>query len=262
MTHLQEQNWSNLFGHLTPEGINWCGTWTIYTPELEVVKTYQGVRSFRPNEDQTVIYQTNNYTYANGSTEEKHWQLNKQACNQTDGIAYTEFPSMRALSIAPGVYAFLNKKLELGKKFALELFFSYEDWRTSVVVHYAENSTVDKIAHIREHLNSFTAQPPGTEVKNIEGKWIGEKQQLTADLILSNAEPIQNLVLFSVGDKNQTYFLPDAIVINAPTNLKIGQEFSISIGRMVSQNQFKRLTAQYDNLGNFQLLISEIFYRQ
>lgn len=262
MTHLQEKNWSNIFGHLTPEGINWCGTWTIYSPELEVIKSYQGIRSFRHNEDKTVIYQTNNYTYADGSTNEKHWQFNKQICNQIDGVAYTEFPSMRILSIAHGVYAWLKKQLESSQKFSLELFFSHEDWRTSVVIIYGENSTLEKIVQIREHLNSFPPKPPDAEARNIDGKWIGKKQQLTPDLTVSNTEIIQDLVLVPLGDKNQTLFLPDGVVINAPTTVKIGQEFSISIGRMVYPNQFKRLTAQYDNGGNFQLLISEIFHRQ
>lgn len=262
MTHLQEQNWSNIFGHLTPKGINWCGTWTIYSPELEVIKSYQGIRSFRHNEDKTVIYQTNSYTYADGSTSEKHWQFDKQVCNKNDGIAYIEFPAMRILSIAPGVYAWLSKKLELSQKFSLELFFSHEDWRTSVVILYGENSTLEKIVQIREHLDNFPAQPPDAEVRNIDGQWIGEKQQLTPDLTVSHAESIANLVLISVEDKNQTFFLPDGVVINAPTSLQMSQEFSISAGRFVSPNQFKRLTAQYENLGNFQLLISEIFHRQ
>jgi Domain of unknown function (DUF3598) len=258
----QEQNWSNLFGHHTPEVSSWHGIWTINSPQLEVIRSYQGVRSFRANEDETVIYQTNNYIYADGSTEEKHWQLDKQTCNQADGIIHTAVPSMRALSIAPGVNAWLSKKLEPGKNFGLELFFRNEDWRNSVAVIYGEDSTIAKITHIREHLGSFSAQSPGVEVKNIEGNWIGEKQYITPDLTVSNAEPIQNFVLVPLEDKNQTFFLPDGIVINAPTSLIIGQEFNIVAGRFVSETKFKRLIAQYDNLGNFQRLTSEIFHRQ
>ncbi|MDZ8053326.1 MAG: DUF3598 family protein [Aulosira sp. ZfuVER01] len=258
----QEQNWSNLFGHLTSEGMSWYGTWTFYSPELEVIKSYQGVRSFRVNKDKTVIYQTNNYTYTDGSTEEKNWQLEKQICNQADGIIHTAVPSMRALSITPAVYAWLSKTFESGKYFGLELFFRNEDWRTSVAVIYRENNVIERITHIREHLGSFPTQSPGAEVKNIDGKWIGEKQHLTPDLKVSNPEPVQNLVLVPLEDKNQTFFLPDGIVISAPTTLRIGQEFNIIAGRLVSLNQFKRLTAQYDTLGNFHLLISEIFHQQ
>ncbi|BAY24494.1 hypothetical protein NIES2100_42890 [Calothrix sp. NIES-2100] len=258
----QEQNWSNLFAHHTPEGMSWHGIWTRYSPDLEVIQSFQGIRSFRANEDKTVIYQTNNYTYADGSTEEKNWQLDKQTSNQPDGIIHTAIPSMRALSIAPGVQAWLSKTFEPGKHFGMELFFRHEDWRNSVSVIYGENSAVEKITHIREHLGSFPAETPGAKVKTIEGKWIGKKQYITPDLTVSNAETIQNLVLAPLEEQNQTFFLPDGIVINAPTSLSIGQEFDIIAGRFVSENQFKRLTAKYDNFGNFQLLISEIFHRQ
>ncbi|MDZ7956891.1 MAG: DUF3598 family protein [Aulosira sp. DedQUE10] len=259
--NVQEQNWSTLFDHHPDESISWHGTWTIYSPEQEVIKSYQGVRSFRANEDKTVIYQTNNYTYADGSSEEKNWQLDKQTANQPDGIIHRAAPSMRAVSIAPGVYAWLSKKVALGKHFGLELFFRHEHWRTSVAAIYGENSNLEKITHIREHLGSFPAQPASAEVKTTEGKWIGEKQYLTPDLTVSNAELIQNLVLVPLENKNQTFFLPDGIVINAPTTLRIGQEFNIIAGKFVSEKQFKRLIAQYDTLGNFQLLISEIFHR-
>ncbi|MDJ0514825.1 MAG: DUF3598 family protein [Trichodesmium sp. MO_231.B1] len=35
--NLQEQNWINLFGDISPEGKAWYGIWTRYYPELEVI---------------------------------------------------------------------------------------------------------------------------------------------------------------------------------------------------------------------------------
>nr|WP_287242134.1 MULTISPECIES: DUF3598 family protein [unclassified Okeania] len=75
--NLQEQNWTNLFGNHTPEGIAWYGIWTRYSLELEVIKSFQSIRKFSANQDKTVINQQNNYTYADGSTEEKQWQIEK-----------------------------------------------------------------------------------------------------------------------------------------------------------------------------------------
>jgi Domain of unknown function (DUF3598) len=258
----QEQNWSTLFGNHTPEGISWHGTWTTYSPDKEVLNSLQCVRTFCSNEDNTIIYHTNNYIYADGREEEKTWQIEKQTCNQDDGIIHPGLPSMRTLSITPQIYAVLGKKFTPGSRFGMELFFRNEDWRTSVVVMCGENSVIEKFTQIREYLGSFPVQPPDAEVRNIDGQWIGEKQYINADLSLSNIESIENLMLVPLEDTYQTVFLPDGIVINTPKTLQNGQEFSIIAGRFVSQNQFKRLIAQYDNLGNFQRLTSEIFHRQ
>ncbi|MGD1700717.1 DUF3598 family protein [Dapis sp. BLCC M229] len=60
--NLQEQNWINLFGDISPEGTAWYGIWTRYSPELEVIKSFQGIRKFSANQDKTVITHRNNYT--------------------------------------------------------------------------------------------------------------------------------------------------------------------------------------------------------
>ncbi|BAY28656.1 hypothetical protein NIES2107_04870 [Nostoc carneum NIES-2107] len=260
----QERNWSTLFGHHTQESISWYGTWTSYSLTKEVVKSFKGVRSFRANEDNTIIYQTNNYTYADGREEEKNWQIDKQTCNRDDGIIHPALPSMKVLAITPEIYGSVDKKLEPGKMLGMELFFRNADWRTSVVVIYAKNSAIERFTQIREYLGSFPVKPPDAEVKEIDGKWIGEKQYINADLTVSNVESIENLTLVPLKDENiyQTVFLPDGIVINTPKILPSGQEFSIIAGKFVSPTEFKRLTAQYDSAGNFQRLTSEIFYRQ
>lgn len=260
--NLQEQNWTNLFDNHTLEDTAWHGTWTQYSLNQEVINTFQCVRTFRTNEDKTLIYQTNNYTYSDGSTEEKSWQLEKQICNQPDGLVHKAVPSMRALSFGQGASAWLSKTLKPETKFALELFFKHNHWRTSVGIIYAENHEIERITQIREHLGSFTVEPPGSEVKEIDGQWIGQKQYMNPDLSIFDAEAIQELILDPTKGINKTVFLPDAVVVNIPEKVKIGKEFQILAGRFVTQSIFKRLTAKYDVFGNFELLISEVFHRQ
>ena len=255
----QEQNWTNLFGDRTPEGIAWHGTWTVYSPNQEVIKSFQGVRRFWANEDKTVITHTNNYTYPDGSTQEKTWQLEKQTCNQSDGVTHPAILSMRTLSFGQGANAWLSKRLESGKNFGVELFFRYQDWRTSVASIYADSGELDRITLIREHRGSFPNQPPGSEVKNISGKWIGKKEYMTPDLKVSPIEEPQYLVLYPTGGKNETFFLPDGVVVNIPKRLKLGEEFEMIAGKFVSDNEYKRLNAKYDESGEFTLLISEVF---
>ena len=260
--NLQEQNWTNLFGNHTIENIAWHGTWTQYSPTQEVINTFQCVRRFRTNEEKTLIYHTNNYTYSDGSTEEKSWQLEKQTCNQPDGLVHIAIPSMRALSFGQGATVWLSKTLEPEKKFAVELFFLHNHWRTSIGIIYAENHDIERMTQIREHLGSFTIEPPGSEVKEIAGQWIGKKQYMTPDLTVSDAEPIPELILDPTKGINKTVFLPDGVVVNTPETVEIGKEFQIVAGRFVTPNIFKRLTAKYNIVGNLELLISEVFERQ
>jgi Domain of unknown function (DUF3598) len=49
---------------------------------------------------------------------------------------------------------------------------------------------------------------------------------------------------------------------NIPTTLKVGEAFKISAGKLMTENEFKRLIAKYDDSGSFIRLISEVFYRQ
>jgi hypothetical protein len=58
--HNQEQNWQNLFGDIPAEGISWHGTWTRYSPDQEVLTSFQGVRNFVPNQDNSQVMHRGN----------------------------------------------------------------------------------------------------------------------------------------------------------------------------------------------------------
>lgn len=257
----QEQNWQNLFGNYTREGITWHGIWTVYSPDQEIVKFFQGVRSFRVNEEQTAIIQTNNYTYSDGSTAEKTWQIDKQSCDRPDGVTHPAIMSMRALSFGQGATAWVSKTLEPGKKSGAELFFRSKDWRTSVATIYDESGDLEKITLIREHLGS-SPNTAGPEIENLLGKWLGTKEEMNPDLKVSPAEETQALVLDPTEGKNETFFLPDRVVVNSPKRIKVGEQFEIVTGKQVSNDEYKRLTAKYDKSGAFTLLISEVFRRK
>lgn len=257
----QEQNWKNLFGDHTLEAISWHGVWTVYSPEKEIVKSFQCVRSFRLNEEQTAIIHTNNYTYPDGSTAEYTWQLEKQSCNQRDGVIHPASLSMRSLSFGQGAIAWLSKTLETGKKLGVELFFRYKDWRTSVSSIYEESGDLEKITVIREHLGSYP-NTAGPEIENLLGKWLGTKEEMNPELKVSAAEETHALVLDPTEGKNETFFLPDGVVVNSPKKIKVGEEFEIVTGKLVSNDEYKRLTCKYDKSGAFALLISEVFHRE
>lgn len=258
----QEQNWTNLFGDITTEGIAWHGIWTSYSPDKNVIKSFRGVRNFVANEDRSLITHTNTYTYQDGSTSEISWKIEKQTCNQPDGLIHPAMPFMKTLSFGKGINAFISKILEPGKKFGAELFFQHEEWRTSVAGIYAESGDLERITLICERLGSFPDRLSDSELPNLSGNWIGKKEYMTPDLKISPAEAEQQVILEPNKDKNQTFFLSDGVVFNLPNHVETGEEIEIIGGKLVTENEYQRLTVKYDRSGNFALVISETFHRQ
>lgn len=257
--NLQDKNWENLFGHITTEGISWHGIWTMYSLDKEIITSFKAVRRFQANEDKTVITHINKYSYPDGREEEKIWHIEKQTCNQPDGIIHPGLLSTRAVSFGEDKNAVVSKNLEAGTKFAGELFFRYEDWRTSVVTVYAESGDLERITIIREHLNTFPNTPAKAEIEQLSRKWSGRKEYLNHDLQISASPENQELVLDPTKGKYKTISLPDGIVVNVPEKVNIGEEFEIVSGKLVTENEYQRLTAKYDNSGAFAMLISEVF---
>ncbi|MGB3655878.1 MAG: DUF3598 family protein [Rivularia sp. (in: cyanobacteria)] len=257
--NLQDKNWENLFGHITTEGVAWHGIWTMYSLEKEVLNSFKAVRKFQANEEKTLITHTNKYIYSDGTESERIWQIEKQICSQPDGVIHPALLSTRAISFGDDKNAVVPKKLETGKRFGTELFFRYQDWRTSVVSVYAESGNLERITIIREHLNSFPNIPAKAEIEKLPGKYIGRKESMNSDLQISASAENQELVLEPTKVKNKTISLPDEITVNIPEKINIGEEFEIASGKLVANNEYKRLTANYDNSGAFAMLISEVF---
>lgn len=70
-----EKNWNNLFGEYTTDKTAWHGQWTVYSPNQEVMKSQQVVRSFRSNLDNILITRNNCYIDGYGNVvDEKTWQ--------------------------------------------------------------------------------------------------------------------------------------------------------------------------------------------
>lgn len=260
--NLQEKNWENLFEHITTEGVAWHGIWTVYSLEKEVLNSFKAVRKFQVNEEKTLITHTNKYSYSDGTASEKSWQIKKQICSKPDGVIHPASLSMRAISFGEDKNAWLSKKLEAGEKFATELFFRYQDWRTSVASIYAESGDLEKITIIREHLDSFPNKPALAEIEKLSGKWSGRKEYMDSNLQISALAENQELVLEPTKRKNKMIFLPDNVAVNLPEKVNLGEKFEIVASKLVTKNEYKRLAAQYDSYGTFARLSSEVFKLQ
>jgi Domain of unknown function (DUF3598) len=61
-------------------------------------------------------------------------------------------------------------------------------------------------------------------------------------------------------DATEAISLPNEVVLIVPQTVQVGEEFAIAASKQVTENEFKRLTARYDNSGAFALLISEVLH--
>lgn len=56
---------------------------------------------------------------------------------------------------------------------------------------YGQNSQLNRIVHIREHLGCFSDEPLSLNPLEISGYWIGKKRSMTPDLSISPEEDTQ-----------------------------------------------------------------------
>ncbi|HEY9779195.1 MAG TPA: DUF3598 family protein [Leptolyngbyaceae cyanobacterium] len=242
--NLKEQNWNNFYAkHLQ----DWHGIWTIYSSSGEVTDTFQCVRSFRSNSEQTEITHTNRYTYADGRREEKTWQLYK--------------PSLRSIFFEQGAGAFNSKQLEPGTLFAVELFFRHQDIRHSVVVPYQDGSNLTSMLSIREDAASpskfWSSDLNLVAERKLSENWIGTRQTMTPDLKVSPALPTQ---LHWAIEGNETFFFPDGISLSCPGKVKVGMAIAIATNWLVNPTYMQQVTIKYDELGAFHNLTFEQFH--
>ena len=261
MDSVQEQHWINLFGKYESDSPGWFGTWTYYSPEKEVMNSFQGVRCFQANADKTVIAHSNHYTFSDGSTSSKSWTLEKESCNQPDGVVHPAIGGMRAIYLNPNATAWVTKKRQSDQSFGAELFFYHQNKRTSIVQIYNSQGELEKITQIREQWGKFPEDPPAETINQLSGNWIGEKQSITADLKLSAPEKVEELIFDPTRGKNQCICLPDGAICYAQKTIEFGEPFEIIAGKLVSDREYKRIAAKYDDSGSFVQLTCEVFHR-
>jgi len=258
---MKQQNWNNLCSNHVRD---WHGIWTRYSPQREVTESFQSLRSFRSNPDQTEITQTNRYMYADGTVEEKTWQYNQQSNNLADGFFHPISPSMRTFFFEQGAAAWAGKQFEPGSFFQVELFFRHEDLRHSVPVIYEGSGSLKRTVSIREDAGGFPSKYWSTELnllpeRNLSGSWQGTSVTMTPDLKVLPLEPTQ----FHWGwEGNKTFFFPDGISLSCPSQVSIGTNFTIAANWLVTSCQLQQLIIKYNEFGAFSTLTFEQFRLQ
>jgi hypothetical protein len=266
-----DKNWNNLFGEYTADETAWHGQWTVYSPNQEVIKSQQVVRSFRSNLDNTVITHINRYLDADGNVvDEKTWQIDRETCAQSDGVVHPAMSSMRALSFGAGATAWISQKFIPEKPFGGELFFRDGNWRTSAAIVYGENGQLNRIVQIREHLGCFSDESPSSGSSEISGNWSGKKRSMTSDLSVSPEEETQISFDQLSGDSeallqsadHKMISLPGGMILMLPEMVTLDRPLQLAAGQRTADEQLKYLTAHYSADGQFTLLISATLQQQ
>ncbi len=244
---LQEQNWHNFCGkHLH----DWHGLWTRYTPDGKVTESFQSLRSFQGNAEQTEVTHTNRYLYADGRSEEKVWHLQK--------------PALSSIFFKQGSGAFASKQYEPGKFFAAELFLLHENLRCSAIVGYADGADLTLIANIREDSQGFPSKYWTTMLDflteaNHSGKWSGTSITMRSDLQI--LLPVPCHFEWSTEGRKVIY-LPDGVTLLCPENLKRGESFTITANWLVMPTEMQQVSVNYDESGAFSNMNLELFSRE
>lgn len=256
---LKEQHWQQLFGHQTQAEESWYSISTAYTPYRSVIRTSKFVRTFHLATDGRSILHTNRYYNGDGSYREQSWTIDKTQCNLDDGVIHPAAGEMRALSCDRGVTAWIFPALNRSQ-FNVELFIPDGDRRYSAVIIYGDAGKLEMIYLIREQLGQFSDRAIGEPISSLPDRWRLTRTHMTPTLQVStHAIPASEIVDPTV-EETAGLFFQDGIVIHAP-DIKTGQAFEISLGQLVREERFDRVTVVYDCMGNFQALRKDRFER-
>ncbi len=255
---VREQNWKNLCNHHVRD---WHGIWTRYSPQGEITESFQSLRHFQTNPEQTEVEQTNRYMYADGKTVEQSWQFNKQSNNLLDGLFHPQRESMRGFFFERGAATWAEKKIETGAAFGVELFFRHEELRHSVGIVYDGPGSLRRTASIREDARGLPSKYWSAELnllpeRKLTGNWQGTSVTMTPDLQVSPPVPAQ---LHWPVSGNATFFFPDGISLSCPNQVNFGTNFTIAANWLVTPSYLQKLTIKYDDSGAFSTLTFEEF---
>ncbi|NEO44646.1 MAG: DUF3598 family protein [Moorea sp. SIO4A3] len=253
---LKDQNWKNFTAnHLR----DWHGIWTRYSPSGEVKESFQSLRIFQGNPEQTEIHQINRYIYAEDNVKEESWDYNQQENSLPDGIFHPQADSMRTICFESGHTAWVTRQLKPDSYFGVELFFRYEELRHSVGIVYDKQGALFRTANIREDARGFPSQYWSKEIeqvsdRNLSGNWQGTYVTMTPDLKIS--EPVATQLNWGCEGHN-TFFLPDGVSISCPEQVSVGTPCTLAANWLVTPSKLQQLKVKYDESGAFAALTLE-----
>jgi hypothetical protein len=209
----RDENWRSFVTHHMN---SFKGTWALYNQDKTLMDSYFGDRKFTVCDGpDSIVCQTNSYTYNNGTKLARSWQIEKAIDNLEKGIYH---PNSRRLNadafswyMPQGSTIFMTNTYD-DKAFLCEMFFRYKDLRHSVTVFNPLPMAGGRVSSIREEINypatfwSDELTMPTVDESNVSGNFLKQTFTMTADLKIQ----IQSVVT-TVEKFDATYYFPDKI---------------------------------------------------
>lgn len=253
----QLQNWENFSQYHVG---NWHGTWTRYSPELEVIQSFRGIRSFLLTDNGNEIYHQNHYIYSDGRSESKIFETKKKPLILSLFLdnAFSWGSTKREQSAKKEKFGLVQSNQLKWIPFFFESGFRHEDRRISAGSAYDENGNLEKIFLITENSGSFTETPILPAVNQLNSNWEGTIKTMTPDLIVSPAvksswQPIENLA-----DNYCTLNTQEGVSVSCPWSIEVGKEFFVVVDWLINPGLLQRGIRHYD-LSGFTHFTLEVF---
>ena len=244
------QNWRIFIARHVKD---WHGLWTRYTPQGEVMQSFQSLRSFKiGNSEKTLVKQTNRYTYSDGSTQEKAFEYSMGSTGFTDNRS-TGFVGMKVAFFESGHGVSLAVHLNHTNYTGVEIFFRHEETiRHSTAIGYNERKLV-RVSSVREDSSGYPGKHWSMEVKPVSeriftGNWEGTSVTQFPDLTIS--EPVQTQLQWG-WEGHQVLYLPDGITVSCPREIIEGTPVDVVASWLVTDTKMHQMRIKYDSNGYY-----------
>ncbi len=227
----QLQNWDNFCQYHVGE---WHGIKTRYSPNKEVIKSWQVVTKLEVSEDGSTINHQDYLTYSDGATEIK-----------TFG-PYTK-PEISALFL-DNSFCWGSKKVAPNSIFVFEIGFRFEDRRMLGYCRYDENGNLQYISTGPEHF-SKVEDNVSSSVNQIHNNWQGMLKKMTSDLIVSGSVPTSWKPLENLHQNYLTLDFQEGISICCPPKIVPNEAFLIAVDWQINDTLRQRGIGYYDAFG-------------
>lgn len=220
----QLKNWDN-FCRYHALG-DWQGIWTRYSPNGEVIESFQCIRSLRASADCSEISHQNHYIYSDGT-------------NETKTFGPYQKPATRSLFL-DNSFSWGSIKLESGSPFGFETGFTNENKRVSVGVLYDRTTKLEKITIIAEHLASFANE--SSSLGNYEKmNWQGICHAIAPNLEALPETPSAWCEIEDLGEDYLTiHQQQDGISVSCPRQIASGKDFVLAVDWQVNSSLLQR----------------------
>lgn len=254
----QEKNWLNLFGDYSEQVTTWHALTTVYSLDLQVIRAYKFTRQFSANVDASTIYHKNTYYVDENNIKEQSWEIEKEKCNQSDGVVHPEAATMRAIGFDNDTSIWVSQERKLTKNFGSEVFIKQpEGWRYGIIPVY-EDGSFARIVIIKENKNYFPDNVDEATVTDFSGPWRAKHIKLTPNLVEETFIEEGVGIDFDLAYQDtQIHYFPEKIVLKLPPKLT-QDPFEIIVGKQTSPTEFKQVKSQYDGNGQLTGLVSSV----